>query len=721
MGLTTNNEIVKHQDDFLVEILTEELPPKLVLPLAQVFCQKITLELQKENLAFTNSVYYATPRRLAVLVTSLSAAQPPQAVLRKGPARKAAFDAQGRPTPACIGFARSCGTTPDALALISNEQGEWVGFSQIVPGKTVATLLPTIIEQAATTLPIPKRMRWGEGGSQFVRPVLAVILLYGDKVIDATILGKKTSRTTCGHRFLAPGWMTIPHASAYPSLLETEGRAIPDFAKRRDRVRRLATACVKSRWGESASVFIKNEDFLNEVTGLVEWPVALCGEFDNSFLSLPKEVLVSAMQDHQRYFPVVDNEHKLLPAFVVISNIECQDPARILQGNMRVLRARLSDAAFFYANDQKESLEKRLDQLKSVVYHKALGSVYEKCVRTSHLAAWIAKQTHANPKEAARAGLLAKADLTTHMVAEFPELQGTMGHYYAHHDHEAKDVCVALKEQYLPRFSGDELPDTPLGQVLALADKLDSLVGIFGIQQLPTGDKDPYGLRRAALGVLRILIEKEIDLDLAEALAQACQEHTGKIKLEGLPPQVLAFIKERLRAWYLEQGTTSPDVFASVAALGLSRPLDIHHRIQAVKAFKKLPEATALSTANKRVGHIIEKYPGPLHTGQIEKSLFEHEAEHQLALLIETKSELVACLHQNGQYEAILMTLAELKMPIDDFFDHVMVMTEDKAKRENRILLLSKLRGLFLQVADIALLQLEQEQTSSFNHVAERK
>jgi glycyl-tRNA synthetase beta chain len=689
------------RDDFLVEIHTEELPPKSLSTLAEAFRQQIQERLQKAGLGFAEIVFFATPRRLAVLVKQLEATQADQVVERKGPALSTAFDAQGKPSQACIGFARSCGVTAEALEVIKTAQGEWVGYHQSIIGKPVTELLPAIVEQAALALPIPKRMRWGSGDTQFVRPVHSVILLYGDAVIDATVLGCKAGRVTRGHRFLSPDWITIPAAAAYESLLSSEGWVMADVAKRREEIRKQALACLKEVKDAQP---LMSEALLDEVTGLVEWPTAVCGAFDAAFLALPQEVLISAMQDHQRYFPVMDAKEKLLPYFVTISNITSHDQNRVVHGNERVLRARLADAAFFYATDKKESLKQRVERLKGIVYQAKLGTLYDKAERISKLAVDIAKQTGANEKNALQAGWLAKTDLTTNMVSEFPELQGVMGCYYAQHDGEENDVAQALKEQYMPRYAGDRLPANPVGKAVAIADRIDTLTGTFGINQIPTGDKDPYGLRRAALGVLRLLIEENMDLDLQEVVQAAAKNFTVTLENTDTVTQTVNFIQERLRAWYQDQGIT-PDVFSAVAALGITNLLDVDKRIKAVQAFKKLNEAEALSVANKRVSNILAKYEGNLKNKQIDVILFEHRSEYVLDEELKRRQENVKSMCDRRLYDKALLQLAELRQPIDNFFDNVMVMTEDKGRRENRILLLSKLRALFLQVADIALLQ----------------
>lgn len=691
-------------DDFLVEIHTEELPPKTLFGMGKAFCDLIKERLEKAELAFEGLEFFATPRRLAVFVKNLAALQPDQIVERKGPAKKAAFDAQGRPSKACIGFAKSLGVDPSELMTIRSAQGEWVGLKHTVPGKPVTEIMPAIIEEAVRALPIRKRMRWNNADTQFVRPVHSIILLYGEEIIKATILSCEASRTTQGHRFLAPDWISIPNASAYVSLLKTAGFVLADFKERKKAIREQAEACVKKILQNKAEVLIISEDFLDEVTGLVEYPIALCGQFAQTFLELPREVLVSAMQQHQRYFPVVAKDGTLLPYFVTISNIATHDMSNVLRGNERVLRARLHDAQFFYAADKKENLYSRVERLKGIIFQDKLGTLYEKAERLSNLAGIIAKKIKADETHASRAGWLAKTDLTTNMVGEFPDLQGVMGYYYALYDHEPNDIAQALLEQYLPRFAGDTLPKNPVGQALAIADRIDTLAGTFGINELPTGDKDPYGLRRAAIGVLRILLENHIDLDLKELFLFAINGYGKKLDNKEAITQILNFMQERLRSLYLEQGVAS-DVFAAVAALNISNPLDMDERIKAVIAFKKLNESEMLSIANKRVSNILAKYTDVIDAHAINPAFFENSAEQELARQLEEKARTVEALHALREYDKELVQLAELRKPIDDFFDKVMVMTEDKSKRENRILLLSKLRALFLQVADIALLQ----------------
>lgn len=687
--------------DFLVEIQTEELPPKTLRRLEISFLNEVKENLNKAALNFKEIFSFATPRRLALLVTALSGKQADTVVERKGPALENAYDEKGHPTPACVGFARSCGVTPNNLITIKGQgSATWVGFKQKVLGKSTQELLPDIIQQALSRLPIAKRMRWGANTTEFVRPVHSVIMLYGSKVIPADILGCKAGRKTRGHRFLTKGLLDIKTPSDYISTLENKGYVIPDFNRRKAFIGQEAESLTQKMAAKNVNVLI-SEDLLDEVTGLVEWPMGVWGNFDKEFLKVPQEVLISAMQDHQRYFAITDQRGKLLPHFITISNIPSKDMNRVVEGNERVLRARLQDAAFFFETDKKQTLEKRLPLLKDIIFQAKLGTLFDKSERLKNLSGFIAHKLNQPVALAERAGLLSKTDLTTQLVGEFPELQGIAGFYYAKESKEDEIVAKALNEQYLPRFSGSKLPTTPVGCVLALADRLDTLVGIFGIGQIPTGDKDPYGLRRAALGILRILIEKKLTLDLRDLLAASLSQYQIPLENSNLLPEVTHFILDRLKPWYLEQGIT-PDVFAAVAALNSTVPFEIHCRIQAVQQFKKMTEAESLSIANKRVSNILSQYNKQITLQDINEQLFEHDAERVLAKKLK---EHQSKKHASVDYSELLSELAGLRKPVDDFFDHVMVMTEDKDKRENRLLMLKKLRELFLQVADIALLQ----------------
>ncbi len=688
--------------DFLVEIHTEELPPKSLHRLAAHFSHEIQSGLRKAELSFASAHCYATPRRLAVWIKKLSPQQPDTEIERKGPALSAAYDTQNKPTQACIGFARSCGVNPEALLTIKNAQGEWVGHKQKISGKTAQELLPAIVMTALAALPVAKRMRWGNQSIEFVRPVHSVILLYGKEIVPADILGMTTDRKTQGHRFHSKGWISITSPAAYAKSLAKKF-VLADFLERKEKIRQQVTQLVNETLGSKAHALIPDE-LLDEVAGLVEWPVALLGQFDANFLSVPQEALVSAMQDHQRYFPVVDPQNKLLPYFIMVSNIESKNPKQVITGNERVLRARLSDAAFFFSVDKKQKLADRVDSLKHIVFQHKLGTLYDKATRIAQLTAKMAKDMRVDVEAAKRAGLLAKTDLTTQLVNEFPELQGIAGFYYALQDGEPEMIAKALNEQYLPRFSGDSLPSTALGCAIAIADRLDTLVGVFGIQQAPTGDKDPFGLRRAALGALRIMIEKQLNLDLQTLLQATAEGYAIKLENPEVVKQVLQFMFERLKPWYQEQGI-SPDVLAAVAVLGVTRPYDFHCRLQAVQAFKKLPEAKALSIANKRVSHILDKYADIITAKTVDAALFEHDAEQRLANQLQELRDKIITQSPSENYTSMLTQLAALHAPIDAFFDKVMVMVDDKARRENRLLLLKNLRELFLSVADVALLQ----------------
>lgn len=695
---------MKHAD-FLVEILTEELPPKSLLSTAQAFESHVKDRLQKTGLHFERMKAYVTPRRLALLITQLESEQPTQKTERRGPALAAAFKPDGSATPACLGFARSCGVEVDALHRIKTAEGEWMGYHQVTPGKSAAELLPAIIAESLVALPVAKRMRWGATAHEFVRPARGLVMLYGDTLVPAVLLGCESSNQTVGHRFHAPAAIKITHANQYENLLLTEGKVVVDPDKRRALIEKQMTALLKPNEVLCALSDDDLKALLDEVVGLVEWPVALRGTFEDAFLQVPKEVLISSMIDHQRYFPLADRDSgKLVSSFLFISNIESSDAARVVHGNERVLRARLSDAAFFFESDKKELLEARLPRLSEIVYQAKLGSLGDKAERLSTLSAYLAGVLSADENAAARAGLLAKADLVTGMVGEFPELQGVMGGYYAAKDGEASVVSEAIRDHYLPRFSGDALPASVESLSVALADRLDLLVGYFGIHQLPTGDKDPYGLRRAALAVVRMLVETAHDLDLQAAFTKAEQAYRGKLENKNVVADLLLFIQERLRPYYQERGVT-PDVVASVTALGISNLHDVDKRITAVQAFKSLEAAASLSAANKRVSNILAKYPETLDGLSINPSLFEDEAETKLSNFVSAKEAALQASFKAKHYEAALTALAELREPVDVFFDKVMVMTDDKPRRENRLALLLKLRRLFLQVADIALLQ----------------
>lgn len=688
-------------EDFLLEIHTEELPPKSLSHLAKALQQEMEKQLEKANLKFKAAQTYVSPRRLALYMQDVATEQAAQTIERKGPALNAAYDKEGKPTQACQGFARSCGIEPKDLMTIKNAGGEWVGYREEVPGKSTRSLLPAMIQQSLAALPIPKRMRWGERTESFIRPVHSVLALFGKEVLEATILGQVAGQMTYGHRFHYPKALKISSPKSYAATLEKKAYVIADFEKRKALVRSQTEQVVQDILGPDAKI-IMDEGLLNEVTGIVEWPVAICGRFDAEFLSVPAPVLISAMQDHQRYFPIVDKNQQLLPYFAAVMNIASKDPARVVAGNERVLRARLSDAKFFFEKDKTQSLESRVQALKGIVFQAKLGTLYDKAERISKLSKLLAKELQLDERTAERAALLAKADLTSEMVGEFPELQGEIGYYYALHDKETQEIAQAITDHYKPRFSGDSLPQPGIGCMVALADRIDTLIGIFGIGQIPTGDKDPFGLRRAAIGVLRLIIENRLDLDMLPLLTEAAKLY-GNLENKEVVSQVLRFMQDRLKAWYQEQDI-SPDVFAAVAALNSSRFADMHRRILAVQHFKGLPGAESLSMANKRVSNILSQYTETISAKTVNPDLFEDESEKDLARALNDQAERNAPLYQAANYVEVLNNLATLRAPIDQFFDKVMVMAEDKAIRENRLLMLGQLRTLFLQVADIALL-----------------
>ena len=685
--------------DLLIEIGTEELPPKALSSLSLAFEKGVCEGLEKAGLTFGDLRRFATPRRLAVLIHHLPARQPDRQLERRGPALNAAFGPDGKPTKAAEGFARSCGVAVADLQKQETGKGAWLVHLSHEPGVATAGLIPGIVDQALAGLPIPKRMRWGDRDDQFVRPVHWAIVLFGDEVIPATIMGVPSGRETRGHRFHHPQPIRITSPADYARQLTDEGQVIADFAERRDRVRAQAEATA----AELGGVAVIKPELLDEVTALVEWPVALAGNFERRFLNVPAEALISTMQDHQRYFPVVDGQGRLLPHFITMTNLESRDPAQVRAGNERVIRPRFSDAEFFWNQDRKQPLAAHMELLKHVVFQQQLGTLDEKSGRVARLARCIAEQIRGNLDWADRAARLAKCDLMTQMVQEFPELQGIMGRYYALHDQESPEVAQALEEHYLPRFAGDRLPATATGRIVALADRLDTLTGIFAIGQAPSGAKDPFALRRAALGVLRILIEGELDLDLLKLLDRAAASFDPAIRAQHAVDMVFAFIMERLRSYYLDQGIR-PDTFEAVLDCRPTRPLDFDHRVRAVHAFRDLPEAISLAAANKRIRNILRKVDTVLPF-EVQPDLLLEDAEQALAgQLVELSSE-VTPLMEAGLYGEALNRLARLREPVDAFFDQVLVMAEDAAARDNRTALLNELSSLFLRVADFSRLQ----------------
>lgn len=679
--------------DFLVELGTEELPPKALKSLGEAFLGGIEKGLKGAGLGYASARIYAAPRRLAVLVEQLAAQQPDRSHNLDGPPVQAAFDANGNPTQAALGFAKKCGVELSEI----DQSGPKLKFSQSIPGQPAVSLLPGIVSAALNELPIPKRMRWGARKDEFVRPTQWLVMLFGDAVIDCEILAQQAGRESRGHRFHNPDRVHISKPSTY--LEDLRGaHVLADFAERRE----LIGARVAELAAEQQGTAIVPADLLDEVTALVEWPVPLVCSFEERFLEVPQEALITTMQDNQKYFCLLDAQGKLLPRFITVANVESKDPAQIISGNEKVVRPRLTDAEFFFKQDKKQKLESFNRRLANVVFQAQLGSVFDKAERVSRLAAFIAARTGGDAQRAARAGLLSKCDLATEMVGEFPEMQGIAGYYYALHDGEADDVALALNEQYMPRGAGAELPSTLTGAAVAIADKLDTLVGIFGIGMLPTGSKDPYALRRAALGVLRILIEKQLDLDLVEAIAFAIEQFATKVKADGLAAQVHDFVFDRLRARYEDEGV-EVTVYQAVRALAPSAPLDFDQRVQAVQAFRARSEAEALAAANKRVSNLLSKFDGQV-PASVNHALLQEPAERALAQAVAAAAEAVGPLAAARCYREALERLASLREPVDTFFEAVLVNAEDVAVRANRYALLAQLRGLFLGVADISVL-----------------
>jgi glycyl-tRNA synthetase beta chain len=659
----------------------------------------VCARLDEQRITHGAAQWFASPRRLAVLVGGVAALQEDAVIEKLGPQVSAAFDASGKATGAALGFARGCGVDVSELGRAQGDKGERLAFRQTLPGQPTASLLPALIESALGALPIAKRMRWGARRDEFVRPVQWVVLLLGSTVVTGTVLGLETGRTTRGHRVHGESSIALANAAEYAQTLRTRGFVIADHEERLAEVARQVDAAAQAAGGRAEL----DPALLEEVCSLVEWPCALAGRFEERFLEVPAEALVSSMKGHQKFFPVRDAAGALLPCFVTVANIESRDPAQVVAGNQRVIRPRLSDAAFFYAQDRQTTLAARRERLRSVVFQTDLGSVWDKTERVASLAGQIGAQLGADAALCRRAGELSKSDLVSEMVLEFDELQGTMGRYYALNDGEPAAVAEALVEQYLPRQSGGALPQTEVGAALAIADRLDTLVGIFGIGQPPTGSKDPFALRRAALGVLRIIVERELPLDLQPLLEAAAAAHRNLPRGASVVADVRDYMLERFRAWYADAGLRVECVMA-VQARGVTAPLDVDRRVRAVSAFSALPEAATLAAANKRVANILQKQAEGSVPVSVDPALFQDAAESALAAALESAIDACAPLLARGDYSAALIRLAELRAPVDDFFGQVLVMSEDIALRNNRMALLARLRAAFLAVADISAL-----------------
>ena len=688
----------------LIELGTEELPPKTLKKLHDAFAAE-TLNglLESQLITSSDSAHpFASPRRLAILVPNVLSKQPDQEVERLGPAIKAAFDADGNPTPAATGFAKSCGVSVDDLSRIDTDKGERLAYTVKEIGKTLDQLLSGILEQTIKRLPIAKRMRWGDGDAEFVRPVKWLLALHGDQVVPCVVLGVASSNISFGHRFHSKGEIRITQAANYEQILEQEGHVIADFTKRQQTILDLAKAAAGNLGGSIED----DPKLLDEVTGLVEYPSAIVGDFEQDFLDVPQECLISSMRDHQKYFHIVDEKGTLMPHFITMSNIKSSKPSQVKEGNEKVLRARLSDAQFFWESDLKTKLEERVEKLSSVMFHAKLGSTLDKTERLQSLATKIAKLLKADSNIAQRGALLSKADLVSNMVGEFDELQGVMGHYYADRDGENSIVGECIEQHYWPKFAGDQLPQSLEAQSVALADRLDSLVGIYAAAGAPTGDKDPFGLRRSALGVLRILIEKGHALSLAELIAVTASTYGEQQNFaidEQTQANICEFVQGRLLPLYQSQDVATLAI-KSVMAVSSDIPLDFHQRLNAIVAFSEVSEAQDLAAANKRIGNILKKQSTdvPSHIDVAALSETDEVSLHDALVAIEEECQQ---LFNQGEYQQGLGKLSTLKTPVDDFFENVMVMSENSAEKNNRLALLKRMQDLFLRVADISLLQ----------------
>lgn len=687
------------QKTFLVEIGTEELPPKSLRTLAESFAANFIEQLDNANLEHGEVLWYASPRRLALKVLNLNDTQPDSQIVKRGPAVSAAFDQAGNPTKAAEGWARGCGITVDQAERIQTDKGEWLSYTQNQKGQPVVNLLCDMVKNALNKLPIPKPMRWAARQVEFIRPSHTVTMLYGDELVPGTILDIDSARVIRGHRFMGEQEFTIDNADQYPEILEQRGKVIADYDKRKLIIQQQAEAAAAKLNGKADLT----DSLLEEVSSLVEWPVILTAKFEERFLDVPAESLVYTMKGDQKYFPVYDKQGKLLPNFIFVANIESKDPQVVIAGNEKVVRPRLADAEFFYKTDLKQRLEDRLPRLETVLFQQQLGTVKDKALRIESLAGFIAEQIGADVAQAKRAGKLTKCDLVTNTVFEFPETQGIMGRYLALKDGESVEVATAIEEQYKPRFSGDELPSTAVSCAVSIAEKMDTLAGIFGIGQHPKGDKDPFALRRAAIGVLRIIVEKNLPLDLIALSEFATSLYGDKLNNQNVVTDIVSFMQGRFRAWYQELGFTI-DTIQAVLALNPTKPADFDARVKAVTHFRTLPEASSLAEANKRVSNILSKAELAI-PDSVNASLLEAGAEGELAKHVAVLMDKLAPYFNQGRYQDALVELSALKAPVDEFFASVMVMVDDEKIKLNRLSLLKKLQSLFLKVADISLLQ----------------
>lgn len=687
------------KDELLVELGTEELPPKALRSLMTAFATGVRDGLEAARLSFDEVTPYASPRRLAVLVSSLDAGQADQEITQKGPPVAIAFDDDGNPSKAGLAFAKKCGVDISELGRDKTDAGEWLSHQATVPGQATADLVPGIVQAALDSLPIPRRMRWGDRDDEFVRPVHWLVMLYGSDVVPGSILGVTAGNHTRGHRFHAPDEIAIPKAAQYADTLKDKGYVIADFDARRKSI----VAAVEEVAAAAGGAAVSDDGLFDEVAALTEWPVPITGSFDEEYLSLPREVIIATLVNHQRYFPIADENGSLKPAFITFANLESKEPERVRDGNERVIRPRLADAKFFWETDQQTPLDERTEALKSVVYQKGLGTLHDKSMRVAALASLFAEQLGEDRAAVTRSAVLAKCDLLTGMVGEFPELQGTMGAYYAAAAGEPEQVATAIREQYLPRHAGDALPASVAGKILAVAEKLDSLAGIFVLGKKPSGNRDPFGLRRAALGVIRILIEGELDLDLNEAVVAAVVQQPATDDQRGnIREELYDYIADRLRSYFVDgKSAYTADMFEAVRSRRPSSLIDFGERLEAVAEFMTLESAVSLAAANKRTANILRQaeYEG---ADDLETFLLTEDAERVLFHAMQSAQKDIEPLIKDRRYADALRRLAELRTAVDSFFDDVMVMCEDEATRNNRLALLSSLRALFLDVADIS-------------------
>ena len=681
----------------LFELGTEELPPKTLLTLSNALLSNITQALTDAELTFGQTSSFATPRRLAILIEDIIIQQPDKTIEKRGPAIKAAFDSEGNPSRAALGFATSCGTTVDQLSRLKTEKGEWLAFNQETKGQATNDLIPEIINQGLKKLPIAKRMRWGDLATEFVRPVHWAVLLFGSDHLNCEILGINTGQHTFGHRFHAPTAIFLDHPSEYQRKLLEKGYVIADFEQRKQ-VIHTATLAAADNVGGTAVI---NEALLEEITALNEWPIPITGNFDPRFLKLPAEVLITTMQTNQKYFAVTDDQQKLLPNFITFSNIESTNPQSIKEGNERVILPRLADAEFFWKQDRHLKLSDRTPKLANIIFQKTLGTLQDKSQRLEVLATYLSTALAIAPQQSRRAAQLAKTDLLTEMVAEFPSLQGVMGRYYALADNEPDEVAQALEEQYYPKQSGGPIPESQTGQILAIADKTDTLVGIFSAGLIPSGDKDPYALRRATLGIIRIIIENRLNINITELISVSLSQFTHNFDRELTEHKITSFIYERLKGYFLDHDFTI-DQFESVLAVSPDNLLDFFLRLQAVRDFRALPESNSLSEANKRIKNILRKSESSPQSSV--QNLIEEQELNLLKATLAAEKDIQPLIHDSN-HTAALNRLAQLKEDVDLFFEHIMVNCDDLSLRNNRLALLHKVENLFLKIADISKLQ----------------